>query len=152
VKGRRYPRLVSTDLHATVAGRLSRLEQRYTTNRRDVVVTLLAAGGPRTIPELQGAGAGRAQSSLYRNLSVLEEAGVVHRVPTVDGVARYELSEDLTDHHHHLVCRQCGTVEDFAAPAAVERAVDRAMQEAAASGFSVESHRLDLVGLCARCR
>jgi Fe2+ or Zn2+ uptake regulation protein len=142
---------VSVDLHATVAGRLRRLEQRYTANRRDVVVTLLSAGGPLTIPELQGAGPGQAQSSLYRNLAVLEEAGVVHRVPTTDGVARYELSEDLTDHHHHLVCRQCGAVEDFAAPAGVERAVDRAMKEAAAAGFVAESHRLDLVGLCAKC-
>ena len=143
---------MSGDLHATVAGRLRRLDQRYTPNRREVVLSLLSAGGPLTIPELLGAGPGRAQSSLYRNLAVLEDAGVVHRVPTADGVARYELSEDLTDHHHHLVCRQCGTVEDFAAPAALERAVDRAAAAAEAAGFSPESHRLDLVGVCARCR
>ena len=142
---------MSADLHAIVAGRLRRLDQRYTGNRRDVVVTLLAAGGPLTIPELQDVGPGQAQSSLYRTLAVLEEADVVHRVPTTDGVARYELAEDLTDHHHHLVCRQCGMVEDFAAPAALERAVDRAMAAAADAGFVAESHRLDVVGLCARC-
>ena len=52
---------------------------------------------------------------MYRNLVVLEQAGVVRRVTSTDDFARYELAEDLTEHHHHLICSSCGTVDDFTA-------------------------------------
>jgi Fe2+ or Zn2+ uptake regulation protein len=61
------------------------------------------------------------QSSVYRNLSVLEQVGAVRRVITEEGIARYELAEDLTTHHHHLVCRVCGAVEDVTMPSSLER-------------------------------
>jgi len=83
---------------------------------------------------------------------VLEEAGVVHRMTTTDDFARYELTEDLTEHHHHLVCSRCGRVEDLPTTAALERSVAAVIDEATArAGFRTEHHRLDLVGVCARC-
>ena len=59
---------------------------------------------------------GLPQSSIYRNLSVLEQAGVVRRVITEDEFARYELTEAFTEHHHHLICSNCGKVEDVTIP------------------------------------
>ena len=44
---------------------------------------------------------------------MLEQAGVVHRVVATDEFTRYELAEDLTEHHHHLICSSCGAVADF---------------------------------------
>lgn len=64
---------------------------------------LPGADHPLSIPELLHATGDVAQSSAYRNLSVLERAGVVAKVVTNDEWARYELTEDLTGHHHHLV-------------------------------------------------
>ena len=49
---------------------------------------------------------------MYRNLTVLEDAGVISRVVTHDEWARFELAEDIGGHHHHLICEQCGTVRD----------------------------------------
>jgi Fe2+ or Zn2+ uptake regulation protein len=93
-----------------------------------------------------------AQSSVYRNLAVLERAGVVHRIVTTDEFARYELAEDLTEHHHHLICASCGDVTDFTVPADVERSLEAALSTVAErSGFQVRHHRLDLVGTCPRC-
>ncbi len=67
-------------------------------------------------------------------------------------IARYELAEDLTGHHHHLVCSNCGRVEDLPATAAVERSVAAAIDQAARrAGFRTQHHRLDLVGVCSRC-
>ena len=92
------------------------------------------------------------QSPVYRNLAVLEEVGAVRRVVTEGGIARYELAEDLTRHHHHLVCRTCGTVEDVMIAAGLERTIQRALGEVAASaGFQSDGHRLDLIGTCHRC-
>jgi len=141
-----------TELHAKVAERLRAVAQRYTPVRRAVVEVLAAAGRPVPISELLHAGPGLAQSSVYRSLTVLEDAGVVHRMLGPDGLARHELAEALTEHHHHLVCMSCGTVEDLPASLRLERTVARAVAQAvAATGFRPQTHRLDLVGVCARC-
>ena len=140
-------------LHDVVAARLGEAGQRYTESRR-MLVERLAGGGPMTLPELLEGRPRLPQSSAYRNLSLLEEAGVVHRVvagPAGD-FARFELAEDLTEHHHHLICSSCGAVEDFTAPAGLERSLHKASSVIAAdTGFTLERHRLDLIGTCAGC-
>jgi hypothetical protein len=63
-----------------------------------------------------------------------------------------ELAEDLTGHHHHVICDTCGSVLDIDAPAELERGVhELAASVAATHGFVVAHHRLDLVGTCAAC-
>ena len=139
-------------LHEAVARLLREHGQRLTQHRGVIVDVLADAAGPLTIPEILASRSGLAQSSVYRNLVVLEEAGVVHRMLTRDEFARYELAEDLTEHHHHLVCSNCGRVADLPATQAVERSVATAIDEAARlAGFQTLHHRLDLVGLCANC-
>ena len=140
------------EFHDVVAQRLRRVQQRYTSNRRALVDALGAAEHPLTIPEILAADATLAMSSVYRNLAVLEQADVVHRVITTDEFARYELVEDLTEHHHHLICSSCGKVEDFTPMPSLERSAAKALARIAdEAGFSVHSHRLDVVGLCRRC-
>ena len=144
--------MAASTLHDMVGRLLHSQQQRLTPARQVIVAVLDAADRPLTIPEILAEGDGLAQSSVYRNLVVLEQAGVVHRVVTRDDFARYELAEDLTGHHHHLVCSNCGRVEDLPATPAVERSVAAAVDEAAlAAGFRTQHHRLDLVGLCAQC-
>jgi Fur family transcriptional regulator, ferric uptake regulator len=143
----------STDLHVTATARLRAVGQRYTPSRRLLVRILAEAGRPLTTGEVQDVGGRLPQSSVYRNLAVLEQAGVVRRVTAGDGVVRYEPAEDLTEHHHHLVCTACGSVVDVTLLPAVERRLDKAVDEVAArTGFEVHSHRLDLIGRCADCQ
>jgi Fe2+ or Zn2+ uptake regulation protein len=145
----------STDgLQDAVSTRLRRVNQRVTANRRAIVEALSNAARPMTIPELleSPGGRGLAQSSVYRNLAVLEQAGVVRRIVTTADFARFELAEDLTGHHHHLICSACGSVEDFTAPDPLERTMSAMMQEVStATGFAAEHHRIDLVGRCRAC-
>ena len=142
------------DLHSTAAARLARDGQRYTANRKALVEVLVASDGPLTLPEILDLRDDIPQSSAYRNLSLLEQAGVVHRIVTTDEFARYELAEELTDdHHHHLICSRCGAVSDFTVPPRIEKTLEAALHSAASEqGFSAEHHRFDLVGVCARCR
>jgi Fe2+ or Zn2+ uptake regulation protein len=143
---------MSTDLHATATSRLHADGQRYTTRRQALVALLAEVDQPLTIPQLLERRRDLAQSSVYRNLAVLERAGVVHRIVTTDEFARYELAEDLTEHHHHLICASCGDVTDFTVPDDVEHDLERALSKVAKrSGFSVRHHRLDLVGTCPDC-
>ncbi|MGQ0670410.1 MAG: Fur family transcriptional regulator [Actinomycetota bacterium] len=143
---------MAPDLHLTVASRLRGLGQRYTANRRSLVEILDDTGQPLAIPEILSGRSKLAQSSAYRNLAVLERAGVVRRVVTNEEFARYELAEDLTEHHHHLVCSNCGTVEDVMIPPRLERSMERALADVASGiGFAAISHRLDLIGTCRSC-
>jgi Fe2+ or Zn2+ uptake regulation protein len=143
---------MSADLHDTIASRLRDVSQRYTDGRRDLVERLLAAGQPLTIPELLDTPPRLPQSSAYRNLAVLEQAGAVHRITASGDFARFELAEDLTEHHHHLICSRCGSVEDFTAPAGLERTLGRAVSEIQEQhGFTADRHRLDLIGVCSDC-
>ncbi|MDZ7679889.1 MAG: Fur family transcriptional regulator [Acidimicrobiales bacterium] len=139
-------------LHTTAAERLRRDGQRYTGNRRALVELLEGADRPLTIPDLLDRQSGIPQSSAYRNLAVLERAGVVERVVATDEFARFELAEDLTEHHHHLICSGCGGVTDFVVAPSVERRLDRAVDAIAAeTGFRIEGHRFDLIGRCRAC-
>jgi Fur family transcriptional regulator, ferric uptake regulator len=146
--------VLARGLRDTVSTRLRRANQRVTANRQAIVGALSVAARPVTIPEIleSPGGRGLAQSSVYRNLVVLEEAGLVHRIVTDGEFARYELAEDLTEHHHHLICANCGMVEDVPASAGLEQSVETAAEQIARStGFRTQRHRVDLVGLCSRC-
>ena len=140
------------DLHGAAAERVAALDQRYTASRRALVHTLHEADRPLTITEILAGAKGMPQSSAYRNLVVLEEADVVHRVVGTDEFARWELTEDLAGHHHHLICAQCGRVEDVPASAGLERSVAAAAAAITrTTGFRTQHHRLDLVGVCGNC-
>jgi Fur family transcriptional regulator, ferric uptake regulator len=142
---------VSAELHEAVDLRLRTIGQRYTTKRRALVDAVEKASNPVAVPDLARR-RGLPQSSVYRNLAVLEQAGVVHRVMTHEEFGRYELAEDLTQHHHHLVCRSCGAVEDVTVAPSLERQVQRSLVDVEdRTGFSAVSHRLDLIGTCRNC-
>ena len=143
---------MSDRLHLAISARLRDGEQRDTSGRRRLVDALLAAGRPLTAAEVLSEG-GLAQSSAYRNLAVLEGCGVVHKVAGTDDLARFEVAEDLTEHHHHhLICTACGRVTDFTVSDDLERAIEAATETAGrATGFTPERHRLDLLGRCAAC-
>lgn len=143
-----------SELHREAAERLAALEQRYTGGRRDLVAALATSRRPLSVPEILEVAGEIPQSSAYRHLSVLIEAGVVARVATGSDQARFELSERLSgEHHHHLVCGSCGTVVDVDAFPRLERALDAAARVAEEeSGFEVTGHKIDLVGRCTACR
>jgi len=143
---------VATDLHGTVEARLHAVGQRYTPKRRALVDVLKRAGKPLAIGDVTTGRSAPPQSSAYRNLAVLEQAGIVRRVITEGEFARYELTEELTQHHHHLVCSVCGKVEDVTVPRELEGTLDRTLDRLAKrAGFAEVSHRLDLIGRCANC-
>lgn len=142
-----------SEIHQTAAQRLRSVDQRYTSGRRAIVEVLASAARPLTMGELLEGDAALAQSSAYRNLSVLEQADVVHRVVGADEYARFELAEDLAGHHHHLICSVCGAVTDFTLSPELESGLADAFGEVGrATGFEADHHRLDLLGVCRDCR
>ncbi len=91
-------------------------------------------------------------SSIYRTLSVLAETGVVSPHHGRDGVTRYELAEPLQQHHHHLVCVECGRIDDVEFDNQAEAVVDTIVVKVASGrGFAVDAHTLEIEGICEEC-
>jgi Fur family ferric uptake transcriptional regulator len=144
--------VIEDELHDIVAGRLREGGHRYTAMRRRLIETLRTADRPMSVPDLVRGRRSPPQSSAYRNLGVLERSGLVRRVLTDEGLARYELTEELTEHHHHLICVRCGRIEDVAIPPGLERSIGRTLDVVGTeAGFATVSHRLDLIGRCRAC-
>ena len=164
-RGRQYRNPVSTEtsgtapsgreeLHAAAERRLARSGQRHTKQRRAILDLVASAGRPVSVPDLLDEDASAvSQSSLYRNLVLLETVGVLQRVTGVGNHGRFELNEALSgQHHHHLTCTACGRVLDIPADPAVERAVaGEARRIAEESSATITGHSLDLYGRCGDC-
>jgi Fur family ferric uptake transcriptional regulator len=87
-------------------------------------------------------------ASVYRTLDGLDELGLVQRVDLGDGVSRFERADPQGEHHHHLVCGDCGKVEPFEDPA-LEAAIAGI---AGGRGYHVAAHDVVLRGACGDCR
>jgi Fur family transcriptional regulator, ferric uptake regulator len=85
-------------------------------------------------------------STVYRTLNLLADCGMARRVSFGDGRTRFDTN--VSDHHDHLVCEACGNTVEFS-NSEVERIQD---DVAAAHGFEIHHHRLELYGLCPDCR
>jgi len=86
-------------------------------------------------------------ASIYRALELLHRSGLVHRLD-LDGVAHYEPALPDGDHHHHVVCDNCGKVSAFE-DAGLERAIDRLAKRLR---YSVDGHDVVLHGACPDCK
>ncbi len=126
---------------------------RYTGSRKQVAARLRAARRPMSAEEVRRSEPAVPFSSVYRALAVLARAGAARRLVGADGIARFELAETVSgEHHHHLVCTGCGTMEVMRLPAAAEDELARAARAVQQSGqFIVHSHRVELTGRCAAC-
>lgn len=145
--------MATKSLDREIERRLTDRGIRYTKGRRSVVSALAEAEGPRSAAELHTEiGPGVPLSSLYRSLTVLEEAGIVVPHFGAKGVTRFELAEWLQGHHHHLICIDCGAVEDLALPHPFETQVLELVEGIGGIvSFTPMSHALEIEGRCARC-
>jgi Fur family transcriptional regulator, ferric uptake regulator len=94
---------------------------------------------------MRAAGESVGLSTVYRTLTALAEQGVVDMVQNEAGESLYRVCS--REHHHHLLCRNCGEASEIQAEA-VERL---ALQLAGEHGFTEVDHRLELIGLCRNC-
>lgn len=145
--------MTETNLEKQIAHRLQEREVRLTSGRRTIVRSLGIADGPRSASDLYASiGDAVPLSSIYRSLAVLEEAGVISPHYSTKGVTRYELAEWLMGHHHHLVCLECGQVEDIEIDADIETQLEAIVESIGREvAFAPRDHALEIEGLCSRC-
>ncbi len=86
-------------------------------------------------------------ATVYRTLKLFAEAGIAREIHFGDGQTRYEHVAE-GEHHDHLICTRCGAVTEFE-----NETIERLQSEIAGQfGFVVEKHKLELYGICPKCR
>jgi Fe2+/Zn2+ uptake regulation proteins len=86
------------------------------------------------------------RATVFRTLDLLTARGALERIDLPSGEHAY-VSCAPHEHHHHVVCRQCGKSVEVVDAGLVD--VVRTIGER--SGFRIDSHRLELYGLCPEC-
>lgn len=119
--------------------------------RAAVIAALSERGCAASAAELHDAaradGADLGLASVYRTLELLEELGVAKRVELGERGARFEAIGPSGDHHHHMVCEECGAVEPFE-DGDLERALTTAAER---RGFTPLAHEVVFQGRCRSC-
>ncbi|MBY7143437.1 transcriptional repressor [Virgibacillus sp. NKC19-3] len=88
-------------------------------------------------------------ATVYRTLDLLSELKIVDKINFGDGVSSYDLRKEGAKHfHHHLVCTECGSVEEIIDDLLED--VEQIVQND--WGFQVQDHRLTFHGICKQCQ
>lgn len=119
---------------------------RATPKRQLLVKALLEARGPKTIEEIHARVRSMDLVTVYRNIEALVRSGFVHEVRFKDAPVRFEWGRS---HHHHVVCTECGVVDELDA-CTLKGAEKRALRHT--SNFaSIDEHVLEFYGTCVSC-
>jgi Fur family ferric uptake transcriptional regulator len=97
--------------------------------------------------ELRATGENVGLTTVYRHLSLLTDEGRLDALQTADGELVYRRCHS-DQHHHHVVCRQCGRGTEVELPD-LERWAE---STAADLGYSDVTHTVEIFGICADCR
>lgn len=133
--------------------RLAEADYRLTPQRALILRLLFEHAGAHLSAEELHALVGRSNpevglATVYRTLELLTALRVVQTVDFGDGRARYELAGEERHTHHHLLCLQCGRVEEVRDDL-LER-LEQAIE--AEHGFSILDHQVKFIGFCRECR
>jgi Fur family transcriptional regulator, ferric uptake regulator len=113
------------------------------TPQRLAILAAIVAGRHQGLEEVRARCPQVGMVTVYRTLDLFCRLGLVRRLDLGDG-PRYELAED---HHHHLICEDCGSVAEFEwCP------VDLQDPLLNGGGFEVRAHSLEVYGTCSACR
>ncbi|MCA8982961.1 MAG: Fur family transcriptional regulator [Planctomycetaceae bacterium] len=88
-----------------------------------------------------------SRSTIYRALQSMDEAGLLRKVARPNGSEIWEHDYGYPQ-HDHLICRKCGELEEFHN----EQIKTLLASVADQHGFFMEGHRLEVFGVCEKCR
>lgn len=86
------------------------------------------------------------KTTVYREIDFLKLQNLISEIDFGDGKKRYEIS---SDHHHHIVCLNCGTIKDVPMEKDLNEEEKRIIKQL---GFKPIGHSLEFFGLCSKCQ
>ena len=139
------------DLHEKFTKYLSKHDQRYTTQRRDIVNAIIEKKDhfeiDEFISEVHLQGKRLARATVYRTVKQLLDAKLIQKIDAGNGRIYYEYNEEL-QHHDHIICNQCGKILEIKSKA-IEEAINN---ECRKLDFQIEYRSLHIYGTCTDCK
>lgn len=124
---------------------------RVTAPRRAVIEALEGAESWLSPESIQSRALARCPGlglvTVYRTLALLSDLGYVRRIHLDGGCSGYASAGQ--GHSHHLVCRSCQQVIEFPGLEDLSRVIESVQDQ---TGFLIEDHMLELLGLCPACQ
>lgn len=121
---------------------------RMTPQRHAILEYLLSTMGHPTADAIYKALEDRfpnmSVATVYNNLRVFKEAGLVRELTYGDASSRFDAN---MDDHYHIICRDCGKIVDFEYPHLFQVEEEAAKK----TGFVVHHHRMEVYGICSAC-
>ncbi|WP_332691416.1 peroxide-responsive transcriptional repressor PerR [Halalkalibacter lacteus] len=94
---------------------------------------------------LEGRFPNMSVATVYNNLRVFKEAGIVKELTYGDASSRFD---SVTSDHYHVICEDCGKIVDFHYPGLDE--VETLAEHV--TGFRIHNHRMEIYGTCSKCK
>ncbi|MDQ0184565.1 Fur family transcriptional regulator [Cytobacillus sp. FSL R5-0569] len=117
---------------------------RVTPQRIQILTTLIDMNGHPTAEDIQKRIPIISLATIYNNLKLFVELGIINELPYGNGLSRFEFSQS---NHYHVICESCGKIADINYPELTE------IEEMVANltGFSVNKHNMEVYGKCQEC-
>lgn len=128
---------------------LKKFNIRMTNQRYAILEYLLLKGNHPTANEiyeyLKNDFPNMSVATIYNNINFFKKAGIITELPFADGSSRFDLTKT---HHYHVICANCGKVEDFDYPnfEEAERIAEKQTH------FKVINHSFKVTGICLECQ
>lgn len=117
------------------------------TESRRIVFTLIKnADNPMTAQEVVEKVPLTDRATVYRTLATFVDTRILHNV-MIDGAMYYELGEKFVEHHHHIYCSRCKTIETFVNKD-IEKAIVKTVKK---QSFESENHHIVIYGTHTSC-
>ncbi|MDQ0413935.1 Fur family peroxide stress response transcriptional regulator [Mesobacillus stamsii] len=121
---------------------------RITPQRHAILEYLINSMSHPTADEIYKALEGKfpnmSVATVYNNLRVFREVGLVKELTYGDASSRFDF---VTSQHYHVICDRCGKIVDFHYPGLDE--VEHLASHV--TGFNVGHHRMEIYGICPEC-
>jgi Fur family transcriptional regulator, ferric uptake regulator len=138
-------------LRSMLEAHMAKRGLRSTGQRRVIIDTFFESSEHLTLDQLlkrvKASDPRVGYATVYRTMKMLVEGGIVHEHKFGDGFTRFELA-DSEAHHDHLICVECGKIEEFEEPLIEELQARIATRH----GFQVTDHKHEIYGVCASCQ
>ena len=132
-------------------GKLKNKSYRFSAVRNSILSSLSNNKEPLSVFDLQSmlkeSKLSANKTTVYRELNSLKKEGIILEMQLGDNKKMYELAN--RNHHHHIVCTECGKIKDFVGCGS-KSIVNKALKQAP-DFAEITSHTFDFFGVCKSC-
>lgn len=129
---------------------LRRHRLKITEGRIEVLKLLSLSKAPLSVEQIVKKSKKIDRANVYRNVEIFLKEGIVREVPLHHSHQHIEFNLPKTNHHHHIICRKCSSVEEVSS-CGLNSNLEKKILKNSTMFKTLDDHSLDFYGLCKLC-